>query len=69
MRWHIRRRLIEKAVEWTKAGNYPGVMLETQNNNVAGCHLYQSCSFELGGFERFLYKGLNGSMKEIALYW
>jgi streptothricin acetyltransferase len=61
--------LLVKAVEWAKAGNYPGLMLETQNNNVAGCRLYKSFGFELGGCDRFLYKGLHSSTDEIALYW
>jgi streptothricin acetyltransferase len=65
----IGRMLLAKAVEWAKAGEFPGLMLETQNNNVTACHLYQSRCFELGGFDRLLYKGLNRSTNEIALYW
>jgi ribosomal protein S18 acetylase RimI-like enzyme len=65
----IGRMLLAKAAEWAQAGKFPGLMLETQNNNVAACHLYESCGFELGGFDRFLYKGLNSSTDEVALYW
>ena len=65
----IGRALLERAIEWAKSKGYPGIMLETQNNNVAGCKLYESCGFELRGFDTHLYKGLNPSTDEIALYW
>jgi hypothetical protein len=45
------------------------MMLETQDNNVLGCRLYASCGFELRGFDTHLYKGLDPSSDEIALYW
>lgn len=65
----IGRALIERAVDWAKAGGFPGIMLETQNNNVAACKLYESCGFVLGGFDVYLYRGLNPASDEIALYW
>jgi len=63
------RALIARAVEWAKAKNLPGLMLETQNNNVAGCQLYEKCGFKLGGFDHYLYRGLAPATDEIALYW
>ena len=65
----VGRTLIERAIEWAKAKKFPGMMLETQNNNVAGCRLYASCGFELRGFDTHLYKALDPSTDEIALYW
>ena len=65
----IGRTLIRKAVEWAKTRQLPGVMLETQNNNVAASLLYQSCGLELCGFDRKLYQGLDPDTPEIALYW
>ncbi len=65
----IGRALIQRVVEWAKEKNFPGIMLETQNNNVAACRLYESCGFTLGGFDRYLYKGLDPKTDEIALYW
>ncbi|HTY09222.1 MAG TPA: GNAT family N-acetyltransferase [Candidatus Edwardsbacteria bacterium] len=65
----IGERLVRRAVEWAKARQLPGVMLETQNINVAACRLYQRCGFTLGGFDRFLYRGLDPGTEEIALYW
>jgi streptothricin acetyltransferase len=65
----IGRALLERAIEWAGSKGCPGIMLETQDNNVAGCKLYESCGFELRGFDTYLYKGLNPSTDEIALYW
>jgi ribosomal protein S18 acetylase RimI-like enzyme len=61
--------LIERAIEWAKSKGLPGIMLETQDNNVAACRLYQRCGFELCGFDTQLYKGLDPATDEIALYW
>ena len=36
----------------------PGIMLETQNNNVAACKFYEKCGFVIGGFDFLVYKGL-----------
>jgi len=65
----IGRLLIQRAVQWAKDNQLPGVMLETQDNNVAACLLYQACGFELGGFDRRLYQGLDPDSEEVALYW
>ena len=65
----IGRALMEQAIEWAKAGGYPGIMLETQNINVAGCRLYESCGLKLGGFDTCLYQAILPGTEEIALYW
>ena len=65
----IGRRLISQARQWARARGLAGLMLETQNNNVAACKLYEKCGFRLGGFDRYLYKGLDSATDEIALYW
>lgn len=65
----IGRRLIAAAIEWAKAGNLPGIMLETQNNNVAACRFYESCGFHLGGLDNDLYRGVDPATSEMALYW
>jgi len=68
-RQRVGRALIERAIAWAKERHFPGLMLETQNNNVAACKLYASCGFELRGFDTHLYKGTNPATDEIALYW
>jgi streptothricin acetyltransferase len=68
-RQDIGRRLIEKAIEWAKARELAGIMLETQNNNVAACHFYECCGFRLRGLDFDLYRGLPPYVDETALYW
>lgn len=65
----IGRKLLERGIQWAREQGCPGVMLETQDNNVPACMLYQSCGFVLGGFDRNVYKAMNPDTKEIALYW
>jgi ribosomal protein S18 acetylase RimI-like enzyme len=65
----VGRILIKHAIEWARAKEFPGIMLETQNNNVAACRLYAGCGFELRGFDTHLYKALDPATDEIALYW
>lgn len=65
----VGRALIENNIQWAKERGLPGLMLETQNNNVPACQLYESCGFELRGFDTHLYKGLDPNTDEIALYW
>ena len=63
------RQLLERGIQWARENGYPGIMLETQDNNVHACMLYQSCGFVLGGFDRNVYKAINPDTKETALYW
>jgi streptothricin acetyltransferase len=65
----IGRRLIRQAITWAKERGLPGVMLETQDNNVAACRLYAACGFHLGGFDRELYRAIDPGTEEVALYW
>jgi len=65
----IGRKLIEQGIQWARDNHFPGVMLETQDNNVPACTLYASCGFVLSGFDRNVYKAINPNTREIALYW
>jgi len=65
----IGRKLLERGIQWTRESGFPGVMLETQDDNVPACMLYQSCDFVLSGFDRNIYKAINPNTKETALYW
>ena len=65
----IGRMLIERGVQWARENNFPGVMLETQDDNVPACLLYQSCGFVLSGFDRNVYKAIDPNRKDYALYW
>ena len=63
------RKLLERGIQWARETDHPGVMLETQDDNVPACTLYASCGFVLSGFDRNVYKAINPNAKESALYW
>jgi streptothricin acetyltransferase len=65
----VGRTLMSKAGEWSKSMRFQGIMLETQDINVAACRFYERCGFELAGFDRNLYKATDPDKDEIALYW
>ena len=65
----IGRALLERGIQWARENHFPGVMLETQDDNVPACMLYQSCGFVLGGFDRNVYKAMNPNTRETALFW
>ena len=64
----VGRTLMTRAIEWTKQQNFPGITLETQDNNVPACTFYEKCGFVLSGFDLYAYKNLDNP-SEIALYW
>ncbi|WKZ46799.1 MAG: GNAT family N-acetyltransferase [Anaerolineales bacterium] len=65
----IGKALMDRAIAWAKGQNFPGIMLETQDNNVPACKLYEKCGFTLSGFDVNAYKNFSESKNEIALYW
>jgi len=65
----IGRKLLEQGIQWARENNFPGIMLETQDDNVPACELYQSCGFVLSGFDRNVYKAITPNTKVTALYW
>ncbi len=65
----IGKQLVKQAQQWARESNLAGIMLETQDNNTEACRFYESCGFRLKGFDAYLYKGINRSSDEMALYW
>lgn len=65
----VARALVAHAIAWSRAQQLAGVVLETQNNNVAACRLYAACGFRLEGFDGGLYRGLEPGTREVALFW
>ena len=47
----IGRALLERGIQWACENDFPGVTLETQEDNVPACTLYASCGFVLSGFD------------------
>ena len=65
----VGRALMQQVADWAKAKYLPGIMLETQNNNVPACRFYETFGFRLYGFDTQLYTALDPIKDEIALYW
>ncbi|MHA2270923.1 MAG: GNAT family N-acetyltransferase [Candidatus Hodarchaeales archaeon] len=65
----IGQQLLHRAISWAQEKGFPGIMLETQNINVGACKLYESCGFQIGGFDQLVYKAMNLPKDEIAIYW
>ena len=64
----VGRALMTRAIQWAKQQHFPGITLETQDNNVPACKFYEKCGFVLTGFDLYAYKNLDNA-SEIALYW
>jgi len=45
------------------------VILFAYVDEVQACKLYESCGFELRGFDTHLYKAFDPATDEMALYW
>jgi ribosomal protein S18 acetylase RimI-like enzyme len=65
----VGRALIERAKVWAREKQLAGLSVETQTNNLPAIRLYEACGFELGGYDRLLYQGLQPGTEEAALYW
>ncbi len=63
------RALLESGIQWARENNFPGIMLETQDDNVPACTLYQKYGFVLSGFDRDVYKAVRPNSNETALFW
>lgn len=63
----VGKALMEAAIQWSREKRFPGIMLETQDDNVTACKLYDSCGFVLGGFDQYTLK--NFKPNETALFW
>jgi len=63
----VGQALMGEAIGWAKAKRFPGIMLETQDDNVPACQLYQKCGYVLGGFDQYTFKNIKPN--ETALYW
>ncbi|NBA95950.1 N-acetyltransferase [Pseudomonas sp. R5(2019)] len=65
----VARALLDAACRWGRDKRLPGLMLETQNNNLGACRLYEGYGFELGGIDYLRYRGIDLDTREVALFW
>ena len=64
----IGHKLMDQAIGWTKEKNLRGIMLETQDVNLAACRFYKKYGFILGGVDTMLYANFENSDQK-ALFW
>lgn len=65
----VAKALLDVAQFWSRKKKLPGIMLETQNNNLGACRLYERCGYEIGGVDHLRYRGIDPNTAEIALFW
>ena len=62
-------KLLDVARFWARKHDLPGIMLETQNNNLAACRLYERYGFVVGGVDHLRYRAIDPSTRESAIFW
>ncbi|KAF0866810.1 GNAT family N-acetyltransferase [Pseudomonas sp. LD120] len=65
----VARALLEVAQFWSRKKQLPGLMLETQNNNLGACRLYERCGYVVGGVDHLRYRGIDAQTAEVAIFW
>lgn len=65
----IGRKLLDVAQFWSRKHQLPGIVLETQNNNLAACRLYESYGFVVGGLDYLRYRAIEPTSAETAIFW
>ena len=65
----VAKALLDVAQFWSRKKKLPGIMLETQNNNLGACRLYERCGYVLGGIDHLRYRGIDRHTDEVALFW
>jgi streptothricin acetyltransferase len=64
----IGHSLMDSAQKWTKDKKLNGIMLETQDVNIAACKFYENYGFILGGIDTMLYANFDNAYQK-ALFW
>jgi ribosomal protein S18 acetylase RimI-like enzyme len=65
----VARKLLDVARFWACKHDLPGIMLETQNNNLAACRLYEDYGFVVGGVDHMRYRAIDPNTRESAIFW
>lgn len=65
----VAKSLLEVVKFWSLKKNLPGIMLETQNNNIGACRLYERCGYQVGGIDGLRYRGIDPQTREVAIFW
>ena len=65
----VAKALLDVAQFWSRKKRLPGIMLETQNNNLGACRLYERCGYVVGGVDELRYRGIDPQTAEVAIFW
>ena len=65
----IGHALINAAVEWAKAQQLKGIVLEAQDCNLLACRFYLNYGFVIGGADSLLYEATARGEKAIFFYY
>nr|WP_162835414.1 GNAT family N-acetyltransferase [Pseudomonas lutea] len=65
----VARRLLDVAQFWSRKRGLPGITLETQNNNLGACQLYEDYGFVVGGVDHLRYRAIEPATRESAIFW
>ncbi|AZE48755.1 Streptothricin acetyltransferase [Pseudomonas chlororaphis] len=65
----VAKALLDVAQFWSRKKKLPGIMLETQNNNLGACRLYERCGYVVGGIDHLRYRGIDPATAEVAIFW
>ncbi|AVO58886.1 GNAT family N-acetyltransferase [Pseudomonas chlororaphis] len=65
----VAKALLDVAQFWSRKKKLPGIMLETQNNNLGACRLYERCGYVVGGIDHLRYRGIDPTTAEVAIFW
>jgi ribosomal protein S18 acetylase RimI-like enzyme len=63
------RRLVQRAIDWSRDRGLRAILLETQSNNTPACHFYAHMGFQLVGIHDWFYSNDDMQRNEIALFW
>ncbi|ORX38298.1 hypothetical protein BD324DRAFT_649673 [Kockovaella imperatae] len=65
----IARLLMASLQAWTIQVGLSAIKVETQDTNVGANSFYRSLAFSFGGYDKFMYYGIEACRDETALYW
>lgn len=65
----VAKTLLDVAQFWSRKKLLPGIMLETQNNNLGACRLYERCGYVVGGVDHLRYRAIDPQTHEVAIFW
>lgn len=64
----IGRKLVRRAIEWSRSKSCSLLKIETQNTNINACRFYKAMGCTLGAIRQHVYQE-EGCLDEVQLFW